>query len=103
MKKKIIIVISNYYKEISNNLLKSSLGELNKFFVVKIVKVPGVFEIPITIVKNINKADGFIALGCVIKGQTPHFNFISSSTIEAIMQITIKYKKPMSKNPKQGD
>ena len=95
MKKKIIIVISNYYKEISNNLLKSSLGELNKFFVVKIVKVPGVFEIPITIVKNINKADGFIALGCVIKGQTPHFNFISSSTIEAIMQITIKYKKPI--------
>ena len=47
-------------------------------------------------IKNVNKYDGFIALGCVIKGQTPHFEFISRSTIDAIMHISINYKKPIS-------
>ena len=76
MKKKIIIIVANYYKDIANNLLKSSKKYLNKYNIVKIIKVPGIFEIPITIMKNINKANGFIVLGCVIKGETPHFNFI---------------------------
>ena len=57
--------------------------------------VPGVFEIPVTIAKNINKYDGFIALGCVIKGKTPHFDFISQATTNAIMKLSIEYKKPI--------
>ena len=61
----------------------------------KIIKVPGVFEIPVTISKNIKKYDGFIALGCVIKGQTPHFDFISKAATDYIMKLSIDYKKPI--------
>ena len=75
--------------------MNSALKELPKNFKVKIIKVPGVFEIPVTISKNIKKFDAFIALGCVIKGKTPHFDFISSATTNAIMEISINNKKPV--------
>ena len=61
----------------------------------KIINVPGVFEIPVTISKNIQKYDGFLALGCVIKGQTPHFDFISQASTDAIMRLSIESKKPI--------
>jgi len=95
MKKKILIVIANYYKDVSEELLKGAKEELNKFAKIKIIEVPGVFEIPITISKNIKKFDGFVALGCVIQGETPHFKFISKSAIDAIMNISVDYKKPV--------
>ena len=80
MKKKILIVISNYYTDVSIGLLKSAMDLLPKTSSIKTINVPGVFEIPVTISKNIKKFDGFLALGCVIKGETPHFDFISQST-----------------------
>ena len=95
MKKKILIVIANYYRDISKQLLNSALGELKKNSKVNIIEVPGVFEIPVTIIKNINKYDGVVALGCVIKGETPHFDFISSATTDAIMKISVDKKKPV--------
>ena len=95
MKKKILIINANYYKEISKGLLNSAKKDLPKSFIIKIIKVPGVFEIPVTISKNLKKFDGFIALGCVIKGKTPHFDFISSVTTDAIMQLSVKSKKPV--------
>ena len=93
--KKILIVTGDYYKDITKGLLNSALKKLPKNFKVKIIKVPGVFEIPVTISKNIKKFDAFIALGCVIKGQTPHFDFISSATTNAIIEISINSKKPV--------
>ena len=95
MKKKYLIVIADYYKDISNDLLKNSLKYIPKSSVVKILKVPGVFEIPVTISKNIKKYDAFIALGCVIKGETPHFEFISNASTNAIMNLSIINKKPI--------
>ena len=95
MKKKILIVIADYYKDISFSLLKSAHNYLPKNFEVKIIKVPGVFEIPVTIAKNLKKYDAFIALGCVIKGQTPHFDFISKASTDAIMNLSINSKKPI--------
>ena len=95
MKKKILIVVANYYKDISKGLLSSSKKLIPKSSFVKIIEVPGVFEIPITIKKNIKKYDAFIALGCVIKGQTPHFDFISQSSIETIMNLSVDNKKPI--------
>ena len=95
MKKKILIVIANYYKDISYGLLASAKKKLSKVSKIKIIYVPGVFEIPVTISKNINRYDGFIALGCVIKGKTPHFDFISKASTEAIMNISINSKKPI--------
>ena len=95
MNKNFLIVNANYYKDISSGLLKSSINSLPKNSKVKIINVPGVFEIPVTISKNIKKFDGFIALGCVIKGQTPHFNFISKTSTDAIMKLSINSKKPI--------
>ena len=95
MKKKILIVTANYYKNISLNLMKSAMNEIKNSYYIKTINVPGVFEIPVTISKNIRKYDGFIALGCVIKGQTPHFDFISKATTDHIMKISVVSKKPV--------
>ena len=93
--KKILIVTANYYKDISLGLLNSTKKNLPRNFNIKIIKVPGVFEIPVTISKYLKKFDAFIALGCVIKGQTPHFDFISQSSTNAIMDLAINSKKPI--------
>ena len=95
MKKKFLIVLANYYKDISGGLLKSALKNIPKSGQVKVIKVPGVFEIPVTISKNIKKFDAFLALGCVIKGETPHFDFISQASTNAIMELSIVNKKPI--------
>jgi len=95
MKKKYLIVIADYYKDISTGLLTSANEALAKSSFVKIIRVPGVFEIPVTISKNIKKYNGFIALGCVIKGETPHFDFISKASTDAIMRLSIENKKPI--------
>ncbi len=95
MKPKILIIIANYYREISNPMLKSCIDYLEKKARYKIIEVPGVFEIPVVISRNIKKYDGFISLGCVIKGETPHFDFISSATTDAIMKLSIESKKPI--------
>ena len=95
MKKKILIIQANYYKDISTALIKSAKNELKNFAKIDVISVPGVFEIPVVISKNLKKYDGFVALGCVIKGQTPHFDFISKSTTDAIMNISVESKKPV--------
>ena len=96
MKYKILIVTANYYSDISNNLTKKAKLFLKNKAVIKIINVPGVFEIPVVISKNIKKYDGFVALGCVIKGETPHFDFISQASTNAIMNLSINHKKPIS-------
>ena len=95
MKKNLLIVNANYYQNISSGLLKSALNLMPKKTKIKIINVPGVFEIPVTISKNLKKFDAFIALGCVIKGQTPHFDFISKASTDAIMKLSIDSKKPI--------
>ena len=61
----------------------------------KILEVPGAFEIPVVISRNIKNYDGFIALGVIIKGETPNFDFISSAITNGLIQISILYKKPI--------
>ena len=95
MKKKYLIIIANYYEDIANGLLDSALKLIPKSNFIKIIKVPGVFEIPVTISKNIKKYDAFLALGCVIKGETPHFDFISQASTNAIMDLSINSQKPI--------
>jgi len=95
MKKKYLIIIANYYEDIANGLLDSALKLIPKSNIIKIIKVPGVFEIPVTISKNIKKYDAFLALGCVIKGETPHFDFISQASTSAIMDLSISNQKPI--------
>ena len=84
-----------FIKDIADGLISSALKIIPKKNIIKIIKVPGAFEIPVTISKNLKKYDGFLALGCVIKGQTPHFDFISQASTDAIMQLSIDSKKPI--------
>ena len=95
MKKKYLIVVADYYEDITKGLLNSALKLIPKTNLIKTIKVPGVFEIPVTISKNIKKYDAFLALGCVIKGKTPHFDFISQAATNAIMDLSIINKKPI--------
>ena len=94
---KICIVIANFYPNISKDLFigASNILNKNKQRNYKKIYVPGIFEIPYVISKNINSYDAFIALGCVIKGKTPHFEFISVATINALSQLSINHKKPI--------
>ncbi len=94
--KKILIINANYYSSITENLIFSTKKFLKKEnFNINLLEVAGVFEIPIAIRKNIDKYDAFIALGCVIKGKTPHFDLICNSTFNAIMHLSVNYNKPI--------
>ena len=96
MTKKIkICIVRSKYNE-TELLLKSATKELSKrkiFY--KILEVPGAFEIPVVIAKNINRFDGFIAVGSIIKGETPNFDFISAAITNGLIQLSILYKKPI--------
>ena len=102
MKKKICVILADYYPDISEMLLEGSFRELKaaeKANIIEIcddpIHVPGIFEIPVTISKIIKEYDAFVALGCVIKGKTPHFNLISKAVVNAIMDLSIRNKKPI--------
>ena len=96
MKKKLkICIVSSQYNNTSN-LLRSAVVELTKRkFFFEIIEVPGAFEIPVTISRNIKKYDGFIAIGSIIKGETPNFDFISTAITNGLIQLSILYKKPV--------
>jgi len=95
MKPNILIITANFYEDISSDLSAGAIVEVKEKAKFKKIVVPGVFEIPVIIARNIKKYDAFIALGCVIKGKTPHFKIISKSVINAIMNLSVYYKKPI--------
>ena len=96
MKKKVLIVISNYYEEVGKNLLKGSINELKLNNInYDILFAPGCFEIPFLISKNVKKYKGFIALGCVIRGETYHFELIANECARKIIDISNKQLKPI--------
>ena len=96
MSKNILIVSSNYYTEISKNLEEGAINLLKeKGFKYELINAPGCFEIPFLIKTNINKYNGFIALGCVIKGDTYHFEIISNETCRKIMDLSVDYSMPI--------
>ena len=103
--KKILIVSANYYMLIASEMYREAKTALDESMnpltgrkqniKYKLIHVPGVFEIPVVISKNVKKYDGFIALGCIIKGETPHFDFISRATTQAIIDLSVDSKKPI--------
>ena len=94
---KICIVVSNFYPKISKLLINGAVLMLKKKKIsnFQIITVPGTFEIPAVVSNLINKYDAFIVLGCVIKGQTSHFHYLCSSVINALINLSIKSKKPI--------
>ena len=59
------------------------------------IKAPGCFEIPYIISKNNEKYDAFIALGCIVRGETYHFELISNEVTRKIMDLSINLSKPI--------
>ena len=93
----ICIIASNFYPDITKELIKGVVKELkkNKVSKYRIITVAGTFEIPVVISNFLNQYDGFIALGCVIKGETPHFHYISSTVIKSLVDLSVRSKKPI--------
>ncbi len=96
MKKKInVCIVCSQYNNTSQSL-KSATNELiKKKITYTIINVPGAFEIPVVISRNAKNYDGFIAIGTIIKGETPNFNFISSAITNGLIQLSILHKKPI--------
>ena len=92
---KVLIVTANYYPEISNVLKKRAKAAKRDHTDLDEITAPGIFEIPVIISRNIDSYDGFVALGCVIKGKTLHFQLISKAVTNAIMKLSITHKKPI--------
>ena len=96
MNYKVLIVVSNYYEEISKNLIEGTEKYLKETSVTtKITVSPGCFEIPYIIKKKSEDYDGFIALGCIIRGETYHFELISNEVTRKIMDLSIILNKPI--------
>ena len=96
MNKKILIITSNYYQEVSSNLVKGASDYLQKLNITnEVLKVPGAFEIPFVLNRKKDLYDGFITLGCVIRGETYHFEVISNQVSKKIMDLSIEINKPI--------
>ena len=97
MKRKVLIVASEWYDEkIGFNLVKGATKFFNKNQInFDILYAPGSFEIPFIINKNIDLYDGFVALGCIIRGETIHFELIAKECARKIMNLSIISKKPI--------
>ena len=92
---KVLIVVANYYPDISEELKKRAKKVKKAHTNYEEITVPGIFEIPVIISRNIDSFDGFVALGCVIKGKTPHYKLITKTVTNAIMNLSITHKKPI--------
>ncbi len=90
-KKHILIIASNYYQKIYDNLLKESVDEISfQNFLYTTETVTGVFEIPSIITFAKNKFDGYITLGCVIRGETTHYDYVCQESARALMQLSLE-------------
>tara|TARA_B100001029_G_C15052905_1_gene452114 strand:- start:1944 stop:2387 length:444 start_codon:yes stop_codon:yes gene_type:complete len=95
--KKILIIFSDFYPEISKNLLdgaKKVLQRENKKY--ELIRVDGTLEIPFVFEKNKKKYSGFIILGCVIQGETDHYEIVKNITLNHIYKLSYEESLPMS-------
>ncbi len=102
-KKNILLVCSPYYKEITDNLIEGASKILkSKLINYEIIYVPGALEIAPAIkiiydkLKDKSYFDGYIALGCVIKGETYHFEVVSNESARSISDLSMRYSLPIS-------
>jgi len=99
----VVLVKTEWNAAIVDQLERGCIATLEKYAVKKIivVTVPGAFEIPFAI-KNYwensgekKKADAFIALGCVIKGDTPHFDYVCKAVTDGVVQLNLSLPVPV--------
>ena len=101
-KKKVLLVCSPYYKDVTKNLIDGASKILKSNSIeYKILYVPGALEISPAIKLILDKSktkplfDGFIALGCVIKGETYHFEIVSNESSRALTDLSLNYSIPI--------
>ena len=95
--KKITIVASKWNAELVNELLQAGKAHLEElgFTNIKIVSVPGAWELVHAAQRELADADGIIAYGVIIRGETTHYELISESTAQGLMQVSVNEKKPI--------
>ena len=101
-KKQVLLVCSPYYKDITNNLIKGASDLLTSNSIdYKILNVPGALEIASAIKLELDKSikktifDGYVALGCVIKGETYHFEIVANESSRALTDLALNYSIPI--------
>ena len=101
-KKKVLLVCSPYYQNITNNLIEGATKVLKSYSVeYKILNVPGALEIApaikLVIDKSIKKPlfNGFVALGCIIRGETYHFEIVANESSRALTDLSLNYSIPI--------
>jgi 6,7-dimethyl-8-ribityllumazine synthase len=92
------IVASEYNSVIMDRLIEGARRALKDQKHVSLIRVPGSFEIPLAAKRAAlsNKYDAIVALGCVVRGETPHFEYISSSVSHALQQVALETGVPVS-------
>lgn len=99
---KIGIVVSKWNSNITEQMLEGALAALKGNGVteedITVIKCPGSFEIPLTADYLLNKTDvdGVIALGVVIRGGTPHFEYVCNAVTKGVIELNLKYQKPVA-------
>ncbi|UYN97902.1 MAG: 6,7-dimethyl-8-ribityllumazine synthase [Enhydrobacter sp.] len=90
---RILIVESRYYADIADALIAGAEREIAKSGAVsERIVVPGAFEIPGAIALAADRYDGFVALGCVIRGETTHYDYVCGESARGLMDLTIRDK-----------
>ena len=90
-KLKICIVSAPYYKDITENLIRGALNVLKRIKAdTEIVEVSGALEIPTAIKLMENEFDGFIAVGCVIRGETTHYEIVSMESSRGLSNLGLE-------------
>ncbi|MDH4200088.1 MAG: 6,7-dimethyl-8-ribityllumazine synthase [Spirochaetia bacterium] len=98
----IAIVVSSFNSLITDSLLKGALDTLTQRGIanehIEVYRVPGAFEIPLTCKRifSSKNIDGIITLGAIIRGETPHFEFVAGECASGIQRISLEFNKPVS-------
>ena len=100
--KSIALVVGRFNSFLSEQLLQGAIDCLKRHAVseenLTVVRVPGSFEIPLAVAKVLQreKYDAVVALGVLIRGATPHFNYIASEVSKGLAQLSLQYHKPVT-------
>jgi 6,7-dimethyl-8-ribityllumazine synthase len=95
---KVAIISSSWHLDICNDLIAGATRALEeaKVGMIEVIFVPGSFEIPLAAQKAFEKGfDAVVALGLVLKGETPHFDYVCQGVTQGVIDVQLKFSKPI--------